>query len=135
MALQGHIIGQIPALKPRFIPGIPGIKGAGHTNDYLKLRSMYFSQKQAVWVMSIMSIVNSISRVASGWLADRKWINRRVLFCVAYFVAACAITALYLWRSYWLLMFTCIVFSVSAGNFSLMFYLFYKYLLICKETN
>ena len=82
---------------------------------YLKLRSMYFSQKQAVWVMSIMSIVNSISRVASGWLADRKWINRRVLFCVAYFVAACAITSLYLWRSYWLLMFTCIVFSVSAG--------------------
>ena len=91
---------------------------------YLKQRYLNFSQKQAVWVMSIMSIVNSISRVASGWLADRKWINRRVLFCLAYFVAACAITSLYLWRSYLLLMFTCIVFSVSAGNFNLMLYFF-----------
>ena len=34
MALREHIVGQIPALKPRYVPGIPGPEGAGHTNDW-----------------------------------------------------------------------------------------------------
>ena len=29
----GYIVGQIPALKPPYVPGIPGPKGLGHTND------------------------------------------------------------------------------------------------------
>ena len=33
-ALRGHIVGQILALKPRNVPGIPVPKGAGHTNDW-----------------------------------------------------------------------------------------------------
>ena len=33
-ALRGHIVGQIPALKPRYVPGIPGPEEAGHTNDW-----------------------------------------------------------------------------------------------------
>ena len=32
--LRGHIVGQIPVLKPRYVPGIPGPKGAEHTNDW-----------------------------------------------------------------------------------------------------
>ena len=32
--LRGQILGQIPVLKPRYVPGIPGPKGAGHTNDW-----------------------------------------------------------------------------------------------------
>ena len=75
-----------------------------------------FSQNQAVWVMSVMSIVGSVSRVASGWLADRKFINRRVLFCVAYFVAALAVSSLYICRRYELIMFACIVYSISSGK-------------------
>ena len=31
---SGHIVGQIPVLKPRYVPGIPGPKEAGHTNDW-----------------------------------------------------------------------------------------------------
>ena len=30
----GHIVGQIPVLKPRYVPGITGHKEAGHTNDW-----------------------------------------------------------------------------------------------------
>ena len=33
-ALRGHIVGQIPTLKPRYVHGIRGPKGAGHTNDW-----------------------------------------------------------------------------------------------------
>ena len=29
MALRGHIVGQLPALKPRYVPGIPGPEGPG----------------------------------------------------------------------------------------------------------
>ena len=75
-----------------------------------------FSRNQAVWVMSVMSIVGSVSRVASGWLADRKFINRRVLFCVAHFVAALAVSSLYICRRYELIMFACIVYSISSGK-------------------
>ena len=32
--LRGHIVGPIPVLKPRYVPGIPGPKEAGHTNDW-----------------------------------------------------------------------------------------------------
>ena len=30
----GHIVGQIPALKPCYVPGIHGPKREGHTNDW-----------------------------------------------------------------------------------------------------
>ena len=34
MALRGYIVGQITALKPCYVPIIPGPKGAGHSNDW-----------------------------------------------------------------------------------------------------
>ena len=34
MALQEHIIGKIPALKPRYVPGIPSPKWVGQTNEW-----------------------------------------------------------------------------------------------------
>ena len=34
MVLKGHIVDQIPALKPRYVPDIPSPKGAGHTHDW-----------------------------------------------------------------------------------------------------
>ena len=30
----GHIVGQNPAFKPRYVTGIPGLKGPGHSNDW-----------------------------------------------------------------------------------------------------
>ena len=45
IALQGHIVGQIPALKSRYVPSISGPKGARHTNDWCinRIPSAYFN--------------------------------------------------------------------------------------------
>ena len=64
-----------------------------------------------------MSIVSSIFRVASGWMADMKFINRRVLFCAAYFVCAFAVSSLYLCGSYESIVPICIIYSMSSGTY------------------
>ena len=90
---------------------------------FLFLRTMYafwtpyFSQAKAVWVMSAMSIVGSIFRVALGWIADMKFINRRVLFCAANFLCAFAVSSLYLCGNYESIVPVCIIYSISSGTY------------------
>ena len=46
-----------------------------------------------------------------------KFINRRVLFCAAYFVCAFAVSSLYLCGSYESIMPICIIYSMSSGMY------------------
>ena len=67
--------------------------------------------------MSSISIVSTISRVASGWLADRKFINRCVLYYAAHFICALAVLSLFLWRHYALILIASLVYALTTGKF------------------
>ena len=67
--------------------------------------------------MSFISIVSTISRVASGWLADRKFINRCVLYCAALFICALAVLSLFLGRHFALILIASLVYALTTGKF------------------
>ena len=66
--------------------------------------------------MSTISIISTLSRAASGWLADRRFINRRILFCTANLICAAAVASMFFCKQYELIVFASIIYGLCTGE-------------------
>ncbi|WAR15037.1 MOT9-like protein [Mya arenaria] len=68
----------------------------------------------AVWLLSVIGITNTIARVLFGFLSDRKWINRLFLYSAALVICGCSTVVAPFMSSFGSL----VVYSILFGTFS-----------------
>ncbi|XP_052784920.1 monocarboxylate transporter 12-like isoform X2 [Mya arenaria] len=92
--------------------------GLGYYVPYIYLpdTAIEFGIKKldAVWLLSVVGIANTIARVLFGFLSDRKWVNRLFLYSTALVICGCSTVAAPFMSSFWSL----VMYSILFGTFS-----------------
>ncbi|XP_052784506.1 monocarboxylate transporter 12-B-like [Mya arenaria] len=69
----------------------------------------------AAWLLSVVGITNTIARVLFGFLSDRKWVNRFLLYSTALIICGCSTVAAPFMKSFWSLVLYSTLFGVFSG--------------------
>ncbi|WAR28843.1 MOT9-like protein, partial [Mya arenaria] len=70
----------------------------------------------AAWLLSVVGITNAIARVLFGFLSDRKWVNRSLLYSTALIICGCSTVAAPFMKSFWSLVLYSTLFGVFSGK-------------------
>ncbi|WAR28837.1 MOT5-like protein, partial [Mya arenaria] len=63
-------------------------------------RTRGIEKLNAVWLLSVVGITNTIAPVLFGFLSDRTWVNRLFLYSTALVICGCSTVAAPFMRSF-----------------------------------
>ncbi|XP_052784504.1 monocarboxylate transporter 12-like [Mya arenaria] len=84
---------------------------------YLPDMAIYcgIDELDAAWLLSVVGITNTAARVLFGFLSDRKWVNRSLLYSTALIICGCSTVAAPFMKSFWSLVLYSTLFGVFGG--------------------
>ena len=94
---------------------------SGYLIPYIYLVDMAtdygISESQAVFLLSIMGISNTVSRVVFGWIADRPWTNPLIVFYCANIIGGATTICCPWMETYAMLGAYSVVFGITVGAY------------------
>ena len=82
----------------------------------LRLSLMGISKYYAAVLIMTLGISGAFGRILVGWVADRPWTNRKLMFACGNFLAGCLSFIAYFFSDYRALIAYCILFATTSGR-------------------